>query len=84
MIFQIANDAPAGDVAITVSYDPEEIYNKDSEKVTFAVQPGTITVEESAVSTPGNSDEEKPGSFFAAIAAFFEAIFRVLFFFLYL
>ena len=31
---------------------------------------------------PGNEKEE--GGFFAAIAAFFEAIFRILFFFLYL
>ncbi len=83
LIFQIANDAPAGDVTITVIYDPEEIYNKDGTKVAFAVQQGSVTVEGVQTDAP-QSTEEKPTGFFAAIAAFFEALFRILFFFLYL
>lgn len=83
LIFEVADDAPAGEFAITVSYDPQEIHNKDSESVSFSVQSGVITVEKTAANVPDSADE-KPGGFFAAIAAFFEAIFRILFFFLYL
>ena len=47
LTFKIAENATAGTLPITVSYDAEEIYNKAFENITFATNPGIVTVEES-------------------------------------
>lgn len=46
LTFKIAEDAPIGELPITVSYDPEEIYNKDETNVAFTITQGAVTVEE--------------------------------------
>ncbi len=46
LTFKIADDADLGDVQIDVSYDEEEIFNKDFENISFGIQQGTITVEQ--------------------------------------
>ena len=52
LTFKIADNAQAGNLPITISYDEEEIYNKDLENIAFATTAGTITVEESEVIAP--------------------------------
>ena len=62
--------------------EPTEPPNEPSEP-TEPTEPTDPT--EPGVDVPGDPDNDKEeGGFFAAIAAFFEAIFRILFFFLYL
>ena len=52
LTFKIAENATAGTLPVTVSYDAEEIYNKAFENITFAMNPGIITVEESEEADP--------------------------------
>ena len=46
LTFKIADNAQAGSLPITISYDEEEIFNKALENINFAVTAGSITVEE--------------------------------------
>ena len=55
LTFQIAEDAAEGEHDITVSYDPEEVYNVDLKNVTFTVDNGSITVKKaSSIIQQGN------------------------------
>lgn len=46
LTFRIAEDAPAGEYPVTVSYEPDDVYNKDLTNVDFDVTQGTVTVKE--------------------------------------
>ena len=52
MTFKITENAPAGEIPIVVSYDPEEIYNKDLQNVSFESISGKVTVEKKEVTDP--------------------------------
>ena len=52
LTFQIAKDAPVGDLPITVSYEADEIYNKALMNVAFTLTQGTVTVEEGQQTDP--------------------------------
>ena len=64
--------------------EPTEPPTEPSEP-TDPTEPGADDPTEPGVDVPAEPDNDKEeGGFLAAIAAFFEAIFRILFFFLYL
>ena len=50
--FRVAEDASDGELPITVSYDPEEIYNKEQINVAFAITQGIVTVKEAEEADP--------------------------------
>lgn len=45
LTFKIKEGATIGESEITVTYNPDDVYNSDWENVTFAVKNGTVTVE---------------------------------------
>lgn len=49
LTFQVAEAASEGKYEVTLSYDPEEIYNVDLKNVKFTANNGKITVKQSAV-----------------------------------
>ena len=53
LTFVVAEDAPEGSIPITISYDPEDLYNSQWENVDFAVVDGAVRV---VNSTPGDMD----------------------------
>ena len=46
MTFKIAENASAGEFPVTVSYEPDDVYNKDLTNVAFEVTQGAVTVKE--------------------------------------
>lgn len=44
LTFEILDTAPAGKSAITLTYDPEDVYDSDFNNVTFATSNGSVTV----------------------------------------
>lgn len=51
--FQVSENAEAGLCPITVTYDPDDVYNVDEVNVDFAVQNGGVQIEALPVSTTG-------------------------------
>ncbi len=45
LTFKIADNAPAGQLPITVSYDADEVYNIDLENMNLSITQGAVTVE---------------------------------------
>lgn len=62
LTFRISEDADLGDVQINVSYDSEDIFNKEFENISFAVKQGTITVEEAEELDSNIGDINEDGS----------------------
>ena len=53
-IFRVRTDAPAGETALTVTYEPDSTFNVDMTNVSFIVQNGAVTVER----LPGDVDAD--------------------------
>lgn len=60
LTFTIKENADLGKSAITLTYDPDEVYNIDMTNVTFTVQNGAVTV--NCNHTAGAWEEETPAS----------------------
>ena len=52
LTFKIREGASAGDRKITLSYDPEDVFNYDMENVHFETEAGKITVSDGSNETP--------------------------------
>ena len=44
LVFTVKSDAAAGDYEVTVTYDPDDVFDQDEENVHFDVQAGKVTV----------------------------------------
>ena len=55
--FRIREDAPARNFPITVSYDPEEVYNAELVNVDLEIKQGYVTVTERQNAASGNSGD---------------------------
>ena len=79
------NDHSYADGVCTVCGGEDPTYVPPTEPTEPPTDPSEPTdPTEPGVDAPTEPGKDEEGGFFAAIAAFFEAIFRILFFFLYL
>ena len=44
LVFTVKSDAAAGDYEVTVTYDPDDVFDQDEENVHFDIQAGKVTV----------------------------------------
>lgn len=49
LTFRVAENAPLGSTEVSVSYDPEDVYNVDLTDIPFTVTQGSVTVKEKEV-----------------------------------
>lgn len=49
LTFKVKEDAAPGDAQVTVSYDPDYVFNMQDENVAFAITPGKVTVNDTSV-----------------------------------
>ena len=60
LTFTVKENADSGKSAITLTYDPDEVYNIDMTNITFAVKNGSVTINCNHVA--GAWEEENPAS----------------------